>query len=108
MPLDPKVVAALIGGTAGVVTGLIAGAVSVYVARRSFPFSRIRMKADLEILEKVRQLSLDESKIKNGSKTKSTIDTLFLPRERINLRPEANLEISSIDLSITLTGNIFK
>lgn len=61
---DPKLIAAVIGAAAGLIGGLIAAAGNIYVARRSLPFSRVRLKADLEILEKARQLSLDDTKIK--------------------------------------------
>ena len=61
---DPRVVAAIVGAVAGLIGGLVVAAVNIYVARRSLPFSRVRLKADLEILEKARQLNLDDAKMK--------------------------------------------
>jgi len=61
--MEPTIAAAIVGAVAGIVGGMLVAIANIYAARRSVPFSRLRLQADLEILEKVRQLNLNDRQI---------------------------------------------
>jgi hypothetical protein len=61
--MDDRILWAIVGIAIGFFGGLATAASNIYQAKRSTPYGRIRMKADLEILEKVRALGLDDTKI---------------------------------------------